>query len=126
MLQPIEIRVEELAGAAPLSQALLAGPFVFVSGQIPRDPDTKTIPDGIEAQTRQALGNVARVLEAAGCGLDRVVKVTAHLTDLADRPAFNSVYREVFRPPYPTRTTVGSALEGVLVEVDVVALRADA
>lgn len=111
------------APAAPLSHAIAAGPLLFVSGQIPRDPTTKTIPDGIEAQTRVVIQNIERVLRAGGATLHDVVKVTAHLADLRDRDAFNRVYRELMPEPFPARTTVGSQLEGIRVEIDVIAIR---
>jgi 2-iminobutanoate/2-iminopropanoate deaminase len=110
---------------APLSHATAAGPFVFVSGQVPRDPETRSIPEGIEAQTRTVIQNVERVLKAAGSSLAEVVKVTAHLANMQDRDGFNRVYRELFAEPYPARTTVGSQLDGILVEVDVIAVRRD-
>jgi len=118
-----EIRVDGVPpSTAPLSQAIAAGDFIFVSGQVPRDPESQIIPEGIEAQTHQVLRNIDRVLAAAGCTLNDVVKVTAHLADLTgDRAGFNAAYREHFREPLPARTTVGSQLGGILVEVDVIA-----
>jgi 2-iminobutanoate/2-iminopropanoate deaminase len=109
--------------SAPLSHGIGAGPFVFVSGQVPRDPTTGSIPEGIEAQTRVVIANIDRVLGAAGSSLADVVKVTAHLTDLRNRDAFNRVYREMFEEPFPARTTVGSQLDGILVEIDAIAIR---
>ena len=96
---------------------------MFVAGQVPRDPATGSIPEGIRAQTRLVLSNIDRVLGAAGCTLADVVKVTAHLADLGQRDAFNEVYREVVPEPFPARTTVGSELGGFLVEIDVIALK---
>jgi 2-iminobutanoate/2-iminopropanoate deaminase len=107
----------------PLSQAVEAGPFVFVSGQSPRDPKTMTIPDGIEAQTHVVLDNLDTALRAAGCSLRNVVKVTAHLADLSDRAAFNVAYRAHVPEPFPARTTVGSQLGGILVEIDAIAVK---
>ena len=109
------------APSAPYSPAFAANGFVFVSGQRPVDPVSGVIPQGIRAQTRQAINNVAAVLEAAGLTLGDVVKVTAHLADLAMFDEFNIAYRECFQPPYPARTTVGSQLRGILVEVDAIA-----
>jgi reactive intermediate/imine deaminase len=111
------------APVAPLSHAIEAGPFVFVSGQIPRDPTTKSVPEGIEAQTRVVIQNLERVLVEAGSSLANVVKVTAHLTDLQHRDGFNRVYRELIPEPLPARTTVGSQLEGILLEMDVIAVK---
>jgi len=109
----------------PLSDGIVAGPLVFVSGQVPRDPATKAIPEGIEAQTRIVLANVDAVLRAAGSSLADVVKVTAHLDDLSHRDGFNRAYRELMPQPFPARTTVGSQLDGILVEIDAIALRKD-
>ncbi len=109
------------------SPAVRAGPFVFVSGQVPRDPHTGALvgEDDVRAQTRQTLANVAGVLAAAGATLADVVGVTVHLADVGHWAAFDAVYREVFAPPYPTRTVVGAALRGILVEVTAVAYVAD-
>ena len=107
--------------AGPYSQAIRAGDLVFVAGQRPQDPATGQIDDGIGAQTRRVLQNVRSVLEAAGCTLADVVKVNVYLADLRDFDTFNAVYREFFSEPYPARTTVGSSLRGILVEIDVIA-----
>jgi 2-iminobutanoate/2-iminopropanoate deaminase len=80
------------------------------------------VPDGIEAQTRQALENVSAILAAAGASLADVVKVTVHLADLQDFDRFNQVYASYFDEPRPARTTVGSQLLGILVEIDAVAV----
>lgn len=98
-----------------------ANGLIFVAGQGPLDPTTGTVPVGIEAQTRQVLRNVGSILEAAGATFDDVVKVTAHLADLRDFETFDHVYGKVFHEPYPVRTTVGSQLSTILVEVDVIA-----
>jgi reactive intermediate/imine deaminase len=108
--------------AGPYSQAIAAAGFVFASGQRPADPATGAIPSGVEAQTEQVLKNLAAVLAGAGTSLADVVKVTAHLADISDFEAFNRVYSRFFQPPFPARTTVGSQLRGILVELDVVAL----
>jgi 2-iminobutanoate/2-iminopropanoate deaminase len=83
------------------------------------------VPDGIEAQTRLALANVESILQAAGASMNEVVKVTAHLVDLELFDAFNRTYLEFFSEPFPARTTVGSQLRGVLVEIDAIAVLAD-
>jgi 2-iminobutanoate/2-iminopropanoate deaminase len=106
----------------PYSQALKAGNLVFVSGQGPLDPATgKIVGDTIETQTARVLDNIKAILESAGAGMEHVVKSTVHLSDLALFAAFNKVYADYFPDPKPTRTTVGSQLPGIMVEIDVVA-----
>ena len=107
------------------SQGIAVGPLVFVAGQGPVNPLTSRSEPGLEAQTHQAIRNVRAILEAAGCTLDEVVKVTAHLANVEDFAVFNGVYREYFRDPFPVRTTVGSTLIDGLVEIDVIAYRVD-
>ncbi|MCL6442417.1 MAG: Rid family detoxifying hydrolase [Alicyclobacillus sp.] len=107
--------------AGPYSQGLKVGNRVYVAGQGPLNVQTGEVPEGIEAQTRQVLLNIQAILEAAGASLSDVVKVTAHLADLQDFARFNAVYETFFTDPYPVRTTVGSALNGILVEIDVIA-----
>ncbi|GAC1517097.1 MAG: RidA family protein [Gemmatimonadaceae bacterium] len=105
------------------SPAARAGNLIFVSGQVPKDPRTGEVePGDVRAQTRRVLANVAAVLEAASASLHDVVSVTAYLANADDWAAFNEVYRDVFRPPYPTRTTVGAQLRGILVEVSAIAV----
>ena len=111
------------APAGPYSQGIGVGPFVFVAWQGPMDVQTGTVPDGIEAQTENVLRNLEAILRGAGCSLADVVKVTAHLADLQDFAAFNAVYQRYFPEPWPVRTTVGSSLMGILVEIDVIAYR---
>ncbi len=108
----------------PYSQAVKAGGFVFVSGQIPLTPSGERVAGPIEAQARQVLENLKAILEAAGSGLDRVVQVTAYLSDIDDFQAFNQVYAEFFKEPYPARAVVGVAAlpKGVKVEVAAVAM----
>jgi 2-iminobutanoate/2-iminopropanoate deaminase len=110
---------------APLgaySPAVRAGDFVFISGQVPRDPKTGQLPgDDIESQVRQVLTNLTNALGIAGATLDDVVSVTAYLADVDDWGKFNDIYKQTFRPPYPTRTAIGANLRGILVEVSAVA-----
>ncbi|OLE21288.1 MAG: reactive intermediate/imine deaminase [Actinobacteria bacterium 13_1_20CM_3_71_11] len=107
--------------AGPYSHVAVAGGLVFTAGFGPQDPDTNAVPEGIEAQTEAVIRNVERALAQVGCALADVVKVTAHLASLADFPAYNAVYERLFPAPYPVRTTVGSELNDILVEIDVVA-----
>jgi len=118
------------ASGAPLpppkgaySPAVRAGDFVFVSGQVPRDPRTGALvgEGDVAAQTRQTLANQRLALAAAGAELRDVVSVAVHLARVDDWAAFDAVYRELFTPPFPTRTVVGAALRGILVEVTAVA-----
>lgn len=94
----------------PYSQAVRAGGFVFASGQIPLDPRTgEFVEGGIAEQTEQVLRNLAAVLEAAGTGLDRVVKTTVFLADMNDFAAMNEVYGRYFSGNAPARATVEAA-----------------
>ena len=113
------------APAGPYSHAVVANGFVYVSGQGPVEPETGEMPDGFTDQVRQTLKNLRTILEAAGSGLDDVVKVNAYLTDLTRFAEFNEVYREFFGNDPPARTTVATALLGILVEVDCVAQLAE-
>lgn len=108
--------------AGPYTPAVRAGDFVYVSGQVPRDPTTGELAGTfLPMQARAVLGNVRRVLESAGSSMDEVVSVTVYLTNVDDWAAFNEVYKEFFREPFPSRTAVGAELRGILVEVSVVA-----
>ena len=109
------------APAGPYSHAVVSGGFVFISGQGPVDPETGTMPDAFADQVRQTLKNVRTILEAAGSSLDDVVKVNAYVTDLTRFAEFNDVYKEFFQHDPPARTTVATALLGILVEVDCIA-----
>ncbi len=110
----------------PYSPAVIAGEFVWTSGQLGIDPTTgELVPGGIEAETEQVLKNLAAVLEAAGSGLDRVVKTLIFITDMNQFARVNAVYARYFQEPYPARSTVQvSALpKGAMVEIEAVALR---
>jgi 2-iminobutanoate/2-iminopropanoate deaminase len=117
-----------LTGGAPLpggaySQGVVAGGFLYTAGFGPHDPETGLLMgDTVADQTRSVLRNISAVLAAHGLDLGDVVKATVHLSDLArDFADFNTAYAEHFSAPYPARTTVGSVLSGILVEIDVVA-----
>jgi trans-2,3-dihydro-3-hydroxyanthranilate isomerase len=104
------------------SRAVRAGDLIFVSGQVPRDLETgELMGSTLAEQTRGVLENVRRVLEAAGAGMDDIVSVTAYLEDMSAWGEFNELYRAAFRPPYPSRTTLGASLHGVMVEISVIA-----
>ena len=104
------------------SPGLRAGDFIFVAGQGPTNPATgKLAGDTIEEQTAQVLENVKAILEAGGATMADVVKATVHLSDLSLFPRYNEVYARYFPDPKPVRTTVGSQLLGILVEIDVIA-----
>jgi 2-iminobutanoate/2-iminopropanoate deaminase len=106
----------------PLSPAVRAGDFVYVSGQVPVGPDGSVVAGGIEAQTRQVLENVKAALALAGASLDQVVKTTVWLEDARDFGAFNTVYATYFPAEPPARTTVESRLMiDIKIEVEAVA-----
>ena len=108
----------------PYSQAIKAGDFLFLSGQIPLDPATgKLAGDGIVDQTHQVLKNLGAVLTAAGASYARVVKTTVYLADMSEFNAMNQVYAEYFGSPAPARATVQAARlpRDVRVEIDAIA-----
>ena len=111
------------AAIGPYAQAIAANGLIYTSGQIPIDPATGAIEaTDIAGQARQAIRNLAAVLEAAGSGLDRVVKTTCFLTDINDFAAFNEIYAELF-PGKPARSCVevSKLPKGALVEIEAVA-----
>ncbi|MFI6596050.1 RidA family protein [Nonomuraea sp. NPDC050536] len=119
-----ELRTTE--GAAPIgaySQGLVVGDFVYTSGAGPLDPQTgEVVGDDIETQTHQTMRNLGAILAAHGLGFDDVIKSTVHLQHLKrDFAGYNEVYKSYFTEPYPVRTTVGSDLMNILVEIDFVA-----
>lgn len=122
-------QVTTKSGASPIgaySQGLRAGDFLFVSGQGPLDPVTgQIVGDSVEEQTARVLENIKAILEAGGATMADVVKVTAHLSDLSLFERYNKVYATYFPNPKPTRTTVGSQLLGILVEIDAIAYVGD-
>lgn len=109
----------------PYSQAIVAGELIFCSGQVPIDPNTgELVPGGIEEQTHRALRNLKAVLEAAGSGLDRVLKTTVFLQNMGDFAAMNAVYATYFPHDPPARSTVEVAKlpRNALVEIECIAL----
>jgi 2-iminobutanoate/2-iminopropanoate deaminase len=112
------------AAIGPYSQAIRAGDFLFVSGQIPLDPTTGAIIEGgIAAQTHRVLQNLAAILAAAGGSLDSAVKTTVYLSDMSDFTAMNEVYGTYFPAPAPARATIQAARlpRDVRVEIDIIA-----
>ncbi len=112
------------AAIGPYSQAIVAGGFVFCSGTTGIDPATGTAPDGIEAQTEQALRNLAAVLAAAGSSLDDLVKTTIFYTDVADFARLNAVYARHMPDPPPARSAPAGVVlpRGLLVSIEAVAV----
>ncbi|MDP9064247.1 MAG: RidA family protein [Pseudomonadota bacterium] len=103
------------------SQAVRAGDTLWVSGQIPLDPQTQElVPGGFEAQARQVFANLRAIVTAAGATLDQVVKANVYMTDLSQFAVVNRVMAEYFREPYPARAAVGVAAlpRGAQVEVE--------
>ena len=109
---------------APYSQAIKANGFVFVAGQVGIKPDNPTpVGDGIAEQTEQTLTNLRAILEAAGSGMDKLVKTTVFLTNLADFQGMNEVYSKHVGDQPPARSTfeVGNLPPGLLVEIEAIA-----
>ena len=108
----------------PYSQGWTVGDFVYTSGQIPVDPATGAVPEGIAAQAEQSCKNVGAILEAAGTGLEQVFKTTCFLADMADFTAFNEVYARYFTTkPARSCVAVRELPKGVLCEIEAVALK---
>lgn len=120
--QPVLLGGEVPPPVGAYSPAVRAGGFVFVSGQVPRDPVTgELVGDDVESQTRQVIANVQRALEAAGASLADVVSVVVYLANIDDWGRFNTAYKALMPNPYPTRTAVGANLRGILIEISAVA-----
>lgn len=109
----------------PYSQAIDMGAMVFISGQIPVNPATGEIPEGIRAQAAQSLANVKAILAEAGLTVDNVVKTTVFLADMSMFADMNEVYAQTFTAPYPARSAVAvkELPKQVLVEIEVIAVR---
>ena len=109
----------------PYSQGIVAGDFVFTSGQLPLNPETNTFPEGIEAQTKQSLDNLKAVLEAGGSSLAKTVKVTIFLKDLNDFATVNTIYGTYFTENSPARSCVQVARipRDALIEIEAVGVR---
>ncbi len=113
------------AAIGPYSQAVETGGFVFASGQIPVDPATGQIPEGIEAQTKQALTNVKNLMEASGLSMENIVKTSVFIKNMDDFSTVNGIYESFFDADYPARSCVEVARlpKDVLIEVEVIAAR---
>ncbi|MCR4844253.1 MAG: RidA family protein [Bacteroidales bacterium] len=114
------------AAIGPYSQAIDSGAgLVFLSGQLPIDPATGNLVEGIQEQTKQSILNAKAILEEAGLGLDRVVKTTVFLADMADFGAMNEVYASFFATPFPARSAVAvkTLPKGALVEIECIAAK---
>ncbi len=114
------------AAIGPYTQAVIAGDFVFASGQIPLDPETmEIVGDDVKAQTDQVLRNLAAVLKEAGAGLSKVVKSTVYLANISDFQAMNEVYAKHFGEHRPARAALqaGALPKGALVEIEAIAIR---
>ena len=119
------IATEKAPGAiGPYSQGYEVNGMLFTSGQIPVDPATGNIPEGIAAQAEQSCKNVGEILKAAGSGYDKVVKTTCFLAEIADFAAFNEVYAKYFTSkPARSCVAVKDLPKGVLCEVEAIAVK---
>lgn len=113
------------AAIGPYSQAIEVNNMVYTSGVIPVVPETGEIPDGSKAQAKQAFANLKNLLEAAGCGMDQVIKTTVFIKEMNDFAAINEVYAEYFPAPYPARSCVEVARlpKDVMLEIEAVAAK---
>ena len=104
----------------PYSQAIRKGNIVFLSGQIPLDPNTMKLVDGIEAQINQVFENLNQVIKAAGASFDDIAKLNIYLTDLSHFDLVNEIMKNYFSEPFPARAAIGVASlpKGSLVEAD--------
>ena len=112
------------AAVGPYSQAVAAGGLLFVSGQLPIDPATGAFPsEDIKELTRQSMKNLSAILKEAGTSMDKVVKTTIYLKDLADFAAVNEVYASFFKGSYPARSCfeVAALPKGAKVEIEAIA-----
>ncbi len=111
------------AAIGPYSQAIAIGDMVFTSGQIPVNPETGEIPDGVKAQAEQVFSNLKNLLEEAGTSLGNVIKTTVFIKNMEDFQAINEIYASYFTAPFPARSCVEVARlpKDVLLEVEAVA-----
>lgn len=118
------VSTDKAPGAiGPYSQAMITGSMVFTSGQIPIIPETGEIPEGIEAQAARSCENVGAILEAAGSGLDKVIKTVCFLADMDDFTAFNQVYARYFTgKPARSCVAVKTLPKNVLCEIEAIGI----
>ncbi|MBN2695218.1 RidA family protein [bacterium] len=111
------------AAIGPYSQGIIANGFLFLSGQIPINPQTGELVIGIEAETKQVLENISALLEKSGCSFDNVVKTSVFLKDMGDFSKMNEIYSQYFKEPYPAREAVQVAKlpKDVSVEISIIA-----
>ena len=110
------------AAIGPYSQAIEANGMVFLSGQLPVDPATGVIPEGVEAQANQAFTNLVNLIEAAGASVNQVVKTTVFIKEMNDFAKINEIYATYFKEPYPARSCVEVARlpKDVLLEIEAI------
>lgn len=131
MTQATETSVEHLNSkhafkGLPFSEAVRAGPVLYLSGQLGNEPGVlKLVPGGIRAEARQTMDNLKTTLEAHGYSMENLVKCTVMLADMQEWSAFNEVYRSYFKDKFPARTAIGvnSLVLGARVEIDCLAIR---
>lgn len=119
-----EIKTDKAPAAiGPYSQAIVYGNLLFTSGQIPVDPQSGTIPEGISAQAEQAFSNLKNLLVSAGSSTEKVLKTTLFIVNMDDFPIVNEIYSTFFCEPYPARSCVevSKLPKGVLLEIEAVA-----
>lgn len=111
------------AAIGPYSQAIVSGNTVYCSGQIPINPETGEIPEGVANQAHQVFKNIKNLLEAAGTSIDKVIKTSVFIKDMNDFAEINAIYAEYFTEPYPARSCVEVARlpKDVLLETEVIA-----
>lgn len=120
------VKTDKAPGAiGPYSQGIDIGNMIFFSGQIPLNPQTGEMPEGIEAQAKQALDNVKGLLESQGLDFSHVIKTTVFLDDMNDFNTVNEIYANYFVEPYPARSAVEVAKlpKGALIEVEIIAVK---
>ncbi|WP_406237456.1 RidA family protein [Nocardia sp. NBC_01009] len=116
-LQPAGLAIPK----SPYSSVIVSGDLVFTAGQAPFDSDGNLVSDDFAEQTHQTLRNLRSCLEAAGCRVSDVLKVTAYIVDPADFATFNEIYQQYFTEPYPARATLVTNLLGFKVEIEAIA-----